>query len=184
MINVDARSIVSKLVKFELVSIGYSPHVVVVTETRLNPKIQDVEAVPPGYNIFRKGREESWGGGITIIVKNYLDCTEVQGASDKENIWCRTTRNCSEMIVGGVYRPPGAPINYLAAFNQFLVKLSCNSKKMVVAGNFNLGDINWNNLEGNTRDSMSFIGMVFSPRPSARFSNIVERKAIRNHCCI
>lgn len=64
------------------------------------------------------------------------------------------------MIVGGVQRPPGTPSNLFLAFNKFLVNLNSNSIKIDIAGDLNLGDVNRDNLEGNTRDSMSFIDMI------------------------
>lgn len=49
--------------------IGYDSYVVVVTETLLNPMIRDDGAIPSGYNISRKDREESSGAGVKITAK-------------------------------------------------------------------------------------------------------------------
>lgn len=63
VILLNARSIVNKSDSLELLLLNYELHSVVITETWLSDSISDVEVVPHGYQIYRRG------GGVTVIAE-------------------------------------------------------------------------------------------------------------------
>lgn len=159
----NARSIVNKVVDLEHILVEHDPHAVIITETWLNPSILNSEIIPPGYKLFRKDRE-SRGGGVAIVVKDCLDCEELDGAPDIENKWCKIKIGKVECILGAAYRPPGMGVEFVNNLNDFLDQLHAHSRKVIIAGDFNLGSIDWDGLVSTSNETLvssAFLDMLF-----------------------
>lgn len=76
---------------------------------------------------------------------------ELKSSSETEILWCETSLGGVSYIVGAVYRPPNAPIEFLESMQDFLSNNVSPNTHLIIAGDFNLPGIQWNELEiGNT----------------------------------
>ena len=77
ILNMNFQSVVNKV--HCLLDIE-NPDAVVGTESWLHPDIADSEVFPRGYSVFRADRNsktKTCGGGVFILVRNGLMCTEL-----------------------------------------------------------------------------------------------------------
>lgn len=124
----------------------YCPDVVIVTETWLQPEIGDSELIPPTYNILRKDRSTR-GGGVAIIFRKGIGMVEIKSTPENEIIWCKATLGGALYILGAVYRPPSAPIEFLESMQDFLCNNVPATARLIIAGDFNLPGIQWDELK-------------------------------------
>lgn len=139
--NINARSIVNKVIALEHLLLTYCPHILILTETWLNDEIHDSESVPPGYNIIRKDRG-SRGGGVAIILKSGIPYRQLHFDNTNESVWCSVEFENSSYVVASVYRPPNSPVLVLEELKMCLGKILTEKKKLIIGGDFNLPDIN------------------------------------------
>ncbi|KAJ7421868.1 mitochondrial fission process protein 1 [Willisornis vidua] len=69
----------------------------------------DWSADMDGYGLFRRDRRGRRDGGVTLYVRESLDCVEPQISDDKvEFLWVRIRGKASkaDILVGVCYRPP------------------------------------------------------------------------------
>ncbi|GAB0199842.1 hypothetical protein GRJ2_002449600 [Grus japonensis] len=116
-------------------------------------------AVMDGYRLFRRDRQGRRGGGVALYVTEGLDCTELSvGNSTVESLWVRFKgqANKGDVIVGVYYRPPSQDnaINELF-FNE--LREASRSTALVLMGDFNLPDVNWEHHTADTSRSRSFL---------------------------
>lgn len=113
-----------------------------VTETWLHSDVQNSEIMPPSYTLIRKDRG-SRGGGVAIAIKNNIKFTRLNGISDHESIWCKIKFFGKTILLGGVYRPPNAPQEYLDSLYDYLLQNTNSRSNILITGDFNLPGINW-----------------------------------------
>ena len=56
-------------------------HIIAITETWLDKKIEDAEVDIPGYKIYRKDRDAD-GGGVAVYVRNDLSVIRLEDLED------------------------------------------------------------------------------------------------------
>lgn len=86
MISVNARSIVNKVDRLEVLVYQYDPHVIMIPETWLHDDIRDYEIVPPNYILIRKDRG-SRGRGVAMAIKKDFECHQLGDVPDTESVW-------------------------------------------------------------------------------------------------
>lgn len=122
---------------------------VIITETWLSSPVSNDCIVPVGYTMFRWDRD-SRGGGVAIVVKSSIraalvDCTL------RESVWCKITFKNLVYLIGAFYRPAATSPELLDELNNFLCDNVNESTRLLMAGDFNLPHINWEDLlPGNT----------------------------------
>lgn len=121
----------------------YNPDIVIITETWLHSEVVDTEIVPPGYTIVRHDRSGR-GGGVAIVVKNHITFTVLPCPVDVEALWIRIQASGNSLIVGAFYRPPNADDSVITHLQDTLARYHANNNKIILAGDFNMPDINWN----------------------------------------
>ena len=151
------RNCVSEF-NFEVFNEYCFPDVVCVTETWFcdsDPShIFDHSGL---YQVFRKDRGSiSFGGGVAIFVKSNIKAISLEfensmsiSALDIEGLWVQIILcNGSKLLIGCFYRASKQDVislqnirDHLKAFFQ-----SHNSDKVIITGDFNCPDINWNDL--------------------------------------
>lgn len=141
----NARSIVNKIAELEELLFEYDPHVMAITETWLTDHITDAEIVPPTHRIIRRDRG-SKGGGVALIVRNDVTCVILETGLDHESLWCRVKLREFSTLIGVVYRPPTADESFMLELRQHLQKLYKPGLRVILAGDFNLPGIDWNDL--------------------------------------
>jgi hypothetical protein len=122
-----------------------------ITESWANKEIEDAEIAVDGYTMFRKDRdnaEKTRGGGVILYCKDELGA--VREFEDKENksetIWAKIVdKDGDNMIIGLSYRSPTASeeenkdlFEQISHFSNF---------RTMIMGDFNYGDINWEEME-------------------------------------
>jgi len=73
LLQVNCRSICNKILEFWNLIDTYNSDVVIGTESLLSEEINNAEVFRDDYITFRKDRC-SRGGGVSICLKNYIDC--------------------------------------------------------------------------------------------------------------
>ena len=161
-------------------------------ETKLDKSVKSSEFLPVNYTIcFRKDRT-SHGGGVLIALKSHFVAEDVDLIDIDCEIVCAkiVLRNGSPIYVGSFYRPPSDPISSLEALEVALTTISdlCknNTKAaVVIAGDFNAGDINWDSYsvqETSTKKSIcqkvidifNYFGLTQLQKSPTRFETILD----------
>ncbi len=151
----NATSLVNKWSDFNsLISFLNYPHVILITETWFNAlSICKLD----NYKTFSKNRVAVRGGGVAIFVRSDVESFEVSEAAlcstRSEQVWCKVKVNDELILVGCVYRPPFADCEINLEINKSIgyashLCSSAPSKSLLVAGDFNYPDINWNHEGG------------------------------------
>ena len=97
--------------------------------------------------MFRKDRNRN-GEGVFQAIKSEIVCEEkLNFGKDCEMLWSSVKiGNCKTLHLTSCYRPPNSPQDVL---EQFLDSFNCvfessnHHPNIIVAGDFNLGDIDW-----------------------------------------
>ena len=123
------------------------PDLLAITETWLTDSVLDAEILIPGYNIFRKDRQDKRGGGVLFLIQNALEVEYLDNFSSKEveSIWCLLKLNHFSIHLGLFYRPP----NYNNEQNKILfdeIRRHLNFKNLIILGDFNFPCIDWKAL--------------------------------------
>ena len=133
--------------------------ILALTETWLLNNIYDKEIIPNGFTIFRSDRA-SRGGGVLICTSHNTPSRLVKSheSIDMVTIEILTSPN---IFIWCVYVPPGCSVPYFQSVLQALDDLACLGVRLIVLGDFNLSDINWQCLSSSTHFSNLFCNLVF-----------------------
>ena len=116
-------------------------------ESKFDCEVPTYSVFPPTYSVLRKDRHRN-GGGVFVAIKSEFVCEEKPTfGRDCEIIWSTVKiGNCKTLHLASYYRPPNSPHD---ALEQFSDSINCvfestkHHPNIIVAGDFNLGDINW-----------------------------------------
>ena len=121
--------------------------VIAITETWLNDSINDLEILPSTFTIHRKDRGGR-GGGVLLAVRSNIQCfRRMDLETDCELLWCEVFPVPSySYFIGVFYRPPNNDLKCLQELAKSLEKLEdlSNRSRVLLLGDFNLPDIDWN----------------------------------------
>ena len=145
----NARSIVNKRAEIELLVHEENPDVIGITETWLRPDIEDSEINLDSYALFRKDRTNARGGGVLIYIRETLKALIREDLTQdkfEESIWIELRSMLDKTIIGVCYRAPTSN----ATNDDSLFKLisKCSKESVLVMGDFNFGDIKWEDYDG------------------------------------
>ena len=149
------------------------PHVIMITETWFN--INSISKIDK-YTLFCKNRDEVRGGGVAIYIRDDICSLEVSdnilSKSSIEGIWCSIKIGTDLILLGCIYRPPHSAreVNIEIFKSLTRAKHLQDSKKytgLLVAGDLNFSDIDWNNDGGVCRNngrssSLEFLNCIDS----------------------
>lgn len=120
---------------------------VLLNDQESSPKTRSQEITPPGFTTYRKDRASGWKGGVFIMIRNHLIATECNiSVSEAELLWIEIhIQGHRPLIIGSFYRPPNSAPSNLQQLADNIVEIQHKFKNavLVVAGDFNLGDIDW-----------------------------------------
>ena len=118
-------------------------HIIAITETWLDKKIEDAEVDIPGYKIYRKDRDAD-GGGVAVYVRNDLSVIRREDLEDPnlEGLWLEITLPKSRgFLLGLYYRPPDSSDyldgDFMARFTDVAELASSEGKEILLVGDFN-----------------------------------------------
>ena len=172
-------SIVNKLKQFQSLVYSKTPDIIGLTETWLNENIFDNEILPSNYTLFRKDRP-SRGAGVLIAVNNKFPCQPITSPENLETM-CIKLMLPNPITLCVNYVPPSSTAVYYDNLFNFFLHLHQVSDKMIILGDFNLPDIDWDVLSGHSPVSNQFCDLVFQTglsqlidRPTHIHGNILD----------
>ena len=135
--------------------------IIVLSESWLNCSVFDSELFDDRYNVYRRDRESGGfhhkknGGGILIAVKKSIKSYRMGGFESKcEDVWVCVELAKNEgkqeiLLICGVYLPPPIQKHILEHFidNANRVYDICKTTNKLIVGDFNLGNIAWENSQ-------------------------------------
>ena len=151
----NANSVVSETKRAEFANlVDYvKPDAIIVTETKLSPDMCSSEFMPSGYGRTIRKDKKKGECGVLIAVKECYTLTEVDLPSNKADIvWGEVClKNGRKLYIGSFYRTPSGnttdQMNDLETSLKDLHDVTRNRRDAItiLGGDFNLGDIRWEN---------------------------------------
>ena len=147
---VNCRSIMANRASFTVFIENHHPNIVIGTESWLSPAVLNSEVFPPKYQVFRKDRIDGYGG-VFLALECCFICSEIPLNTSCEIVACKIEVCGASLIICAVYRPPNNDDVYLNEVCRVLYEIILNNPKLPIwiAGDFNLPNIDWENLSVN-----------------------------------
>ena len=129
----------------------HSPDVILGCESKLDSTLATYELFPSNYSVCRKDRSKI-GGGVFIATKDFLITAEEPDFDVNGEIAWRNIQFCNSkpLLLASYYRSPSnkgpQSLDSLVSSNE--KNFSKNGRKhpnLVIGGDFNVPDIDWNN---------------------------------------
>ena len=148
----------NKLRAFQSFVYSSTYNIFAIVETWLSHFIFDKEVFPTDFTIYRKDRVTR-GGGVLLAVHNSLPSFKCQSPHDLEVVTVEMKVK-SAFIICVVYIPPNSSDSYYTVLFQYLDTLLA-SHQTIILGDFNLPDICWSTLSGNSSSSNDLCDLAF-----------------------
>ena len=138
--HVNARSLYPKLDEIHTVVKKHDFDVFCVCETWLGDQYKNNDVSIPGYNIFRKDRSDTKGGGVCIYVKDHFVVKTRNDLmfDEVEAIWLELNlggqRNC---LISCLYRPPSSSQIYYSKIVDMYEKAQLDDFPIISMGDLN-----------------------------------------------
>lgn len=142
----NCNSIIGKSNLIEANIYIYKPHIIAITETKIDGNYDDNELLGPEYSVWRNDRRAG-GGGVLIAIANSAPVSVLHGVVGPGESITLSLQGCSKQKFkfSVMYRPPN---EYNLQNLEDLVESIMHDNCLLV-GDFNLPDIKWN-VEGKT----------------------------------
>jgi exonuclease III len=114
-----------------------------LSETWLTHSSPEAVVNMPGYNVFRKDRNNGRGGGVIMYVRNTLKCTMIEWPSEivLECVGVDISLSATmSFVIVCIYRKPTAKNDFYEQL-KLLLNHCDKTKEIILMGDFN---INWN----------------------------------------
>ncbi|XP_042150092.1 uncharacterized protein LOC120840169 [Ixodes scapularis] len=97
-------------------------------------------------------------------LKETLQCTSIEHNYECEMVWATISFGRQLMLVRGMYRCPQASIDVLRSLFEFLYFKTKQFSRVVLAGDFNLPDVDWGSVmpKGSCEPSRLIVDIAFS----------------------
>ena len=123
----------------------YTPDIIIGCETWLTSTILNNEVIPENYKLYRKDREDGYGG-VFIGVSSKLISNSIN--LDTHCEICSVTIQLShnqQLIVIGAYRPPSRDLSYQQNLCKCITDITTSHPNSFIlcAGDFNVPDVDW-----------------------------------------
>lgn len=166
------------------------PKIIIGTETWLSKDISDNEIIPNEFNytIYRKDREDGYGGVLIAVIKNILSNPLPDLNTSCELIWCKIHAfGIKDFYVCAYYRPHVSDQSSLDRLNLSLaeVREHKSSPTVLLAGDFNAPNIDWRSIsvkhgssysiaQNNLIDIVQVYGLSQVVTKPTHFDNILD----------
>ena len=177
----NARSLISNAKRlafeFEIIRHFSFPDIVVVTETWLSDSIpSSLFHCNKYYDIYRFDRDGT-GGGVAVFVKNCLQSYEIRvpNIDGLEAVLIAITSGKQKLFVGAVYKPSVTDTYLLDPLKRFVQYISSKRGRHLIVGDFNLPDVDWNNLSAPNHGKQRQFMNVFCKKNIHEFQAMCRR---------
>ena len=130
-----------------------------MTETWLDGNISDIEILPKGYTIYRHDRCIRDGGVLIAaegsVSNQLIDCPKELELLAMQIGIKHLTRICL------VYNSPNSCVEYKQSLMAYLDNFAANPTPLILMGDFNVPDINWDTLSVSMTFSNQLCDFVF-----------------------
>ena len=140
-----------------------------ITETWLSNSVFDCEILPCEYTLYREDRG-SRGGGALIVVSDSVPSVLISSPEVLEIITVNLNFLNGPITLCTVYVPPNSGDDYYKTLLSYLAHVSSSADSIILVGDFNLPDVCWSSLIGQSPFSNSFCDFVYKQN----FSQLVE----------
>ena len=148
---------------------NYNLHVFGLSETKLKAhKLNSVFQINGFQTPFRKDNCSNGGGGLIVYVRNSINARRREDL-ETNDIPCLmleiSPTNSRPFLVGNMYRPPNATVDFNDRFEDFIDVINQEDKELFLLGDFNkkvlneVIDRNW----GNFTTSLGLSQLVSEP---------------------
>lgn len=144
-----------------------SADVLIGTETWLSDEIANKDlTLPSTFEIFRKDRCGSRGGGVLIAVKEEYHPSQIDVDSPLEIIWVSAHIGHASCVLGAYYRPPDGRADFVESLNDTVGSIlhEFPSSLLIMGGDFNYPGIDWQTnsvtTQNNRLECLSFLHCI------------------------
>ena len=104
VLSTNVRSVTNKINELHQVALLNRTDAICVTESWLKPDIPDSSVSLPNYNIFRKDRVSTEGGGVCIFLNSKFPCNRLPHCEvpDVESLWIQIRPNSLPRSVSSI----------------------------------------------------------------------------------
>lgn len=150
----NLTSIVNKTDEWAASINKFKPTCILITETWLHSKIPDSLICLPGYSISREDREDKVGGGVCILIKEYLNGQKIYSSINTkystelpiQSLWINIKINSSKFMISCIYRPDYSTEDTDMHMANTLTQACKENMPVIVMGDFNYRNIDWKKL--------------------------------------
>ena len=149
VIHLNTRSLLRHFDELQYFVSVNCPEILCLSETWLDPSINDSEVYLRGYSLFRQDRNRS-GGGVACYISDTLSSTLISCGTTNaglEFLWVGVdgTLLPSQLLVGCFYRPPSSPVQSVHDICSTIDNILISSKYFIACGDFNVDFSDSNN---------------------------------------
>ena len=134
--------------------------IVAIVETALQDDERSPRYCPnecleiPGNQLFRKDNNKEIKGGILTYVKDFICVSEIKSINNmsadlSECMWLQLQIKESKVMFGAIYRKGRSTVTNNKLLNKTIQKVSRMYEKVIICGDFNFPEINWETFNVN-----------------------------------
>ena len=155
----NARSLANKLSSFHFIVYSTLPSVIAVTETWLSSSYYNNEVLPTGYSIIRQDRPTR-GGGVLLATISHIPSIVIYSNTSPDILTIKLLLH-SPILISAIYIPPSSSDSLWSFLISYLSDLFQSDCPIVVVGDFNCPDINWDTLSATNHSSSRLCNLMF-----------------------
>ena len=144
-----------------------------VTETWLKPFIFNNEILPTNYVVYRNDRGGK-GGGVLLAVRSKMSSTLIYSPTHLK-LLTATLNHTKVITICLLYIPPNPDHKYISDLIEYLNSL-CHTENLIMLGDLNFSDVNWDSLSGTSFISSSLCEEFFNLNLSQSVTEPIHNK--------
>ena len=137
--HLNVRSLLPKIDEIMDLMATSNFDIFAVCESWLNDTVLDSEIAIEWYQVYRKDRSNSIGGGVCLYVKNeyaFTVCHDLM-FNDVEALWGVLNLDSKRLLISAIYRPPSRGSSYFNYTFVMIEKASNKESNMILLGDLN-----------------------------------------------
>ena len=123
------------------IALGTDMDVIFISESNMKQSTLRSRISLPGYKLFRKDRTHAGRGGVAIYIKDHLAAKKIKLKYQDiapELLCIEAVINKTKVLLGVLYKPPGAKYDVLENVLEELAFLTTKYDHTLLAGDFNV----------------------------------------------